>query len=74
MGLLMTQIEYTTTERVTVVVVKLLFGEQLTTAEIASLTGMSWHGANSLMLRISRVLPIVKINKIWTVVDSHRIH
>ncbi len=55
----------TTTERVAVVVLCLADGGKLTTAEVAELAGVSWHGAELMLERASRVVPIVKAGGVW---------
>lgn len=50
--------DYTAQERAALITWHLAHGERITTAEIASLTGLTWAGAWFLMRRLSRVLPI----------------
>ena len=56
-----------TTERVAVVVYRLMLGERLTTAAVADLTGISWSGAYYMMTKISRVAPVVQCSGHWLV-------
>jgi len=50
--------DYTAQEKAALIAWHLAHGEGMTTAEIASLTGLSWQGARHLMDRLARVLPI----------------
>lgn len=56
----MSQWEWTAHQRSAKATFWLQSGNLLTTAEIARLTGMSWHGAEYMMNMISRVLPILQ--------------
>jgi hypothetical protein len=55
----------TTTERVAYAAFHVLEGAVLTTAQVAEMTNMTWQGADELMNRMSRVVPIVKIDSRW---------
>lgn len=52
--------EYTTTERVAIVAHLLATGEQLTTADVANLVGVTRCGAWEMLSKLSRVLPLVQ--------------
>lgn len=49
----------------------LLTGKRMTTAEIAEHLGMSYHGARRLMVNLSLVLPITKIDGRWQRVSAN---
>jgi hypothetical protein len=58
----------TPSERVALVVWWLAHGEGLTTRQVSEITCLSWHGAASLLDRISRVLPIYRDDDgVWQV-------
>jgi hypothetical protein len=60
--------DYTAQERAALVAWHLAHGEVMTTAEVASVTGLSWAGAWHLMNRLSRVLPIYRDESgVWAV-------
>lgn len=59
----------TSTERVVLVLVRLLSGSTPTTREVAELTGMTPHGARKLLLRLCRVVPLTQIEGCWRLVD-----
>lgn len=55
-----------TTERVAKVVYHLLVEDaEMTTAEVAAMTGITWQGAEQLLDRASRVVPITKYESKW---------
>lgn len=56
----------TTTERVAYVAFQVALGAEFTTAEIAAKCGITPRGADKLMERASRVIPIVKMESRWT--------
>lgn len=62
-------IEYTAQERAAMVTLKMALGEEATTAEIAEQFGMTWHGADKMMNRISRVIPLMKDGSRWKKFD-----
>lgn len=55
----------TVTERVAIVVMDLMNGEEYTTAEVAELAGLSKAGAWLLMSRLCRVIPITQVDHKW---------
>lgn len=57
--------EYSAHQKASFVAILLKDGNELTTAGIARLTGMSWDGADFMMQMISGVLPIVRIDGKW---------
>jgi hypothetical protein len=59
------QREYSAHQKASYVTFLLLQGNELTTAGIATLTGLTWEGAEYMMDMISGVLPIVKVNGKW---------
>jgi hypothetical protein len=60
--------DYTAQEKAALVSWHLAHGEEMTTGEIASMTGLTWGGAWWLMARLSRVLPIYQNEKgVWAV-------
>jgi hypothetical protein len=60
--------DYTAQEKAALIAWHLAHGEAMTTAEVASITGLSWAGAWFLMNRLSRVLPIYRNDSgIWSV-------
>lgn len=59
-----------TTERVGVVAWRLAQGVQMTTYDVAEWTGLTHSGAWYLLTRLSRVLPIVLIDKHWQCVNG----
>ena len=60
--------DYTAQERAALIAWHLAHGEELTTAEIALMTGMTWQGAWFLMIHLSHVLPIYRNDTgAWTV-------
>lgn len=54
-----------TTERVALVVFHLLEGAELTTAEVADMAGVQWSGAEKMLDKASRVVPITKYESKW---------
>ena len=55
-----------TTERVALVVYHILEGAEMTTAEVAALSGLkTWEGAERMLDRASRVVPITKYESRW---------
>lgn len=59
--------ELTVTERAAFIGWRLMAGDAWTTAEVAALLGMSWHGAYDMLNRASRILPICQdAQKRWT--------
>lgn len=61
----------TPSERVAVIVLALARGRGLTTRQTAELTGLTLHGAYSMLCRISRSLPIYKDDAgIWKLIDD----
>lgn len=55
-----------TTERVALVVYHLLEGAELTTAEVQDMAGLkNWEGAERLLDKASRVVPITKYESRW---------
>ena len=64
----MSNAEYSAQEKAALIAWHLAHGEGMTTAEVASITGLSWTGAWFLMNRLSRVLPIYRNESgVWTV-------
>lgn len=53
-------IDLSPTERIAIVAHHLSIGEQLSTADVASLTGLSRCGAWEMLDKLSRVLPIAQ--------------
>lgn len=54
--------EMVTTERVALVVYRLLGGASMTTREVAEIAEMTWHGADKMLDRASRVVPLVSFH------------
>ena len=48
----------TVTERVGLVVWHLAHGEAMQTRDVAEMTGLTWDGAQKLMIRLSRMVPV----------------
>jgi alkylated DNA nucleotide flippase Atl1 len=65
----MTQPE-TVTERVAVVVMELSNGMEITTRQVAELTGLTRVGAWLLMMRLCRVLPIRYAGEHWSMLTG----
>jgi hypothetical protein len=61
--------EYNAHQKASYVTFLLLQGNELTTAGIATLTGLTWDGAEYMMDMISGVLPIVKVGGKWRKMD-----
>jgi hypothetical protein len=60
--------EYTAQEKAALVSWHLAHGEGMSTAEVATITGLTWGGAWHLMNRLSRVLPIYRDESgVWAV-------
>ena len=60
--------DYSAQEKAALIAWHLAHGEAMTTAEVASLTGLTWAGAWFLMSRLSRVLPIYRDDAgVWSV-------
>lgn len=59
----------TSTERVGLVLMRLLSGSTPTTREVAELTGMTPHGARKLLLRLCRVVPLTQVEGCWQLID-----
>lgn len=59
----------TSTERVVLVLMRLLSGSTPTTREVAQLTGLTQEGARKLLLRLCRVVPLTQIEGCWQLVD-----
>jgi hypothetical protein len=57
--------EWTAHQKAGQVVAWLLDGAQLSTREIASRTGMTWHGARYMLEMLSLTLPIVHVDGTW---------
>ena len=57
--------EMVTTERVAIVVYRLVSGQRGTTADIAEWVGLTRFGAWDMLSRISRVLPVAIIDGCW---------
>lgn len=57
--------ELTVTERAAFIGWRLMAGDTWTTAEVASLMGMSWDGADKLLNRIALILPIYRDGSRW---------
>lgn len=55
----------TPTERVALITRRLLAGERLEAAQVASDYGMTYTGANKLLQRLSRVLGLVHRRRAW---------
>lgn len=55
----MYEIELTAQERAAKIAWRLALGERLTTRDVILLTGLSYSGAWYLMMRISRVIPVL---------------
>lgn len=64
------QREYNAHQRASYITFLLLQGNKLTTAGVATLTGLTWEGAEYMMDRISGVLPVVKEDGIWRWMDK----
>lgn len=62
--------EMTATERVALVVYRLLDGAEMTTAEVAELAEMTWHGAEKLLDRASRTVPVFKDGQVWRLIPQ----
>lgn len=60
----------TTTERVAFMVFQLLEGAEYTTRDVARLTSMTWQGADEMLNKASRVVPITKYNTRWRRFDN----
>jgi hypothetical protein len=60
----------TSTERVVLVLMRLLGGATPTTREVAELTGMTNEGARKLLLRLCRVVPLTQVEGCWQLIDS----
>jgi hypothetical protein len=60
--------DYTAQEKAALVTWHLAHGEELTTAEIALMAGLTFQGAWFLMIRLARVLPIYRNDAgVWAV-------
>jgi len=59
--------EYTTTERVGLLVWHLAHGDGIRTADAAKLTGLGVEGARVMLCRLSRVIPIYQWHGVWQV-------
>ncbi len=59
----------TSTERVVLVLMRLLSGATPTTREVADLTGLTTEGARKLLLRLCRVVPLTQIEGCWRLLD-----
>ena len=57
--------DYTTTERVGLVVWWLAHGDGMSVADAVKLTGLSRQGAWDMLCRLSRVLPIYSHRGVW---------
>lgn len=57
--------QYVPTERSALIVLFLMQGSQLSTAEIARLTGLTPQGAWSMLQKICRVVPLYQENGMW---------
>ena len=64
--------EMTTTERAAYATSMLLGGAKWTTSEAAKCLGMSQPGAGRLLHRMSRVLPIARIDGVWKMTEAGR--
>jgi hypothetical protein len=69
MGHALSEEELVTTERVGVVVYRLMRGEAATTLEIATWTGLTRTGAWLMMEKLSRVLPLAQVEGRWCAID-----
>ncbi len=64
----MSDTDYTAQEKAALIAWHLAHGEGMTTADVASITGLTWGGAWWLMTRLSRVLPIYRDDDgVWAV-------
>jgi hypothetical protein len=61
--------ELTSTERVVLVLMRLLAGATPTTREVAEFTGLTPHGARKLLLRLCRVVPLTQVEGCWQLVE-----
>lgn len=59
----------TSTERVVLVLMRLLSGSTPTTREVAEFTGLTPHGARKLLLRLCRVVPLTQVEGCWQLVE-----
>jgi hypothetical protein len=59
--------EYTATERAGLLVWHLAHGEGIRALDAAVLTGLSVRGAQDMLCRLSRVVPIYRRNGVWQV-------
>jgi len=59
------QQEYNAHQKAVYIAILLKDGDELTTAYIAQLTGITWDGAEYMMVMISGVLPILKVEGKW---------
>lgn len=57
--------ELVTTERVAIVVGRIMLGKRMTTREIAEYVALSPSGAWRMMDKIGRVLPIRQVDDVW---------
>lgn len=58
-------VESIPTERVATTAWAFAQGESYTTAQVATLTGLTWFGAYKLLCKMSRVLPIYCDHGVW---------
>jgi hypothetical protein len=61
--------DLTPTERIFIVAYALAKGEQLTTRQIAKMTGITWQGARQMMDKGSRVVPVYRDGRLWREVE-----
>lgn len=59
--------EYVASQKGALVGWYLAHGECMTTADVATITGLTWEGARVLMCKISGALPIVQMDGAWQV-------
>lgn len=66
--------EWTAHQKAGQIAVWLSQGQQMTTAEVARQTGMTFMGAKYLMEMLSMVLPIEHRDKTWRWMEDAKIH
>jgi hypothetical protein len=63
--------ELTSTTRAALVIMRLMQGDRLTTAQVAALCHMSHMGAWYLMMRLCLVCPLVYSGNVWYINFAH---
>ena len=66
--------DWTPTERISWTTWQIAHGEVLTTKQVAESTGISWHGAQKMLCRMSRRLPILQLNGGWQAAEMAELY